>query len=182
MCGYLVARKYHPGGGLPRIPVYGPARARERLTGALGLEPGTDMADAFDFVTLVPGTLEIGPLEITVAHMNHPVETFGFRVQHGGGALAYSADTGACDALVALASGADLLLCEASFLDQPGLPPDLHLTASQAGEYAARAAVGELILTHLVPWNSPDAVRAEAASAFGGKLALAAAGERRAVG
>jgi ribonuclease BN (tRNA processing enzyme) len=182
MCEYLYARGYHPDGALPQIPVYGPARTQERLTRALGLEPGADMTEAFDFVTLAPGTLEIGPLRVTVAHMNHPVETFGFRVQHGGGTLAYSADTGACDALPALADGADLLLCEASFLDRPGLPRDLHLTARQAGEYAARSAVGELVLTHLVPWNSRDASAAEAASAFGGRLALAEVGTRRTLG
>ena len=53
---------------------------------------------------------------MTLAHMNHPVETFGFRVAARGRALAYSADTGPTDALVGLARGADLLLCEASFL------------------------------------------------------------------
>ena len=83
------------------------------------------------------------------------METFGFRVEHDGWRLAYSADTGESDALVRLAEGADLLLCEASFLDAPDLPPNLHLTARQAAQHAARAGVGQLVLTHLVPWNEP---------------------------
>lgn len=177
MCGYSVARTYHPDGAMPKIPVYGPARTAERLTRALGLDPGTGMADAFDFVTLTPGTVQIGPLRVTVDHMNHPVETFGFRLEHGGRTFAYSADTGSCDRLVPLASGADVLLCEASFLDGPGLPADLHLTARQAGEYAARAGAGQLVLTHLVTWNDQARSFDEAASAFGGRLSVAAAGQ-----
>ena len=108
--------------------------------------------------------------------MNHPVETFGFRVEHAGWRLAYSGDTGESDALVRLAEGADLLLCEASFLDGPHNPPNLHLTARQAAEHAARAGVGQLLLTHLVPWNDRDRTLAEASQAYRGPLSLATSG------
>jgi ribonuclease BN (tRNA processing enzyme) len=177
MCGYSVARTHHPDGPWPPIPVYGPARTAERLSRALGLDPGTAMTDPFDFVTLTPGTMEIGPLRVTVDHMNHPVETFGFRLEHGGGSLAYSADTGACDPLVALARDVDVLLCEASLVDGPVLPADLHLTGRQAGEHAARAGARQLVLTHLVTWNDPAQVLQEAASAFRGPLSLAVPGQ-----
>jgi ribonuclease BN (tRNA processing enzyme) len=177
MCGYSVARTHHPDGPRPRIPVYGPAHTAERLTRALGLVPGTGMTDAFDFVTLTPGTIEIGPLRVTVARMSHPVETFGFRLEHGGTSVAYSADTGPSAALVGLARDADVLLCEASFVDGPDLPPDMHLTGRQAGEHAARAGAGRLVLTHLVAWNDQERTMAEAASAFDGPLCLAAAGQ-----
>jgi len=142
MCSYSVARTFHPDGAMPPIPVYAPARTAERLSRALGLEPGSSMTDAFDFMTLAPGTIEIGPLRVTAAHMNHPVETFGFRLEHSGGSLAYSADTGPADALVTLARGADVLLCEASFLDGPGLPGGLHLTGRQAGSTRPGQAPG----------------------------------------
>ena len=108
--------------------------------------------------------------------MNHPVETFGFRVEHGGRILAYSADTGPCEALVGLARRADLLLCEASFLEGTDLPRDLHLTGRQAGEHAERAGVRHLVLTHLVPWNDKQLSYAEASAAFTGTLSLAAQG------
>ncbi len=65
--------------------------------------------------------------------MNHPVETFGFRIEAAGRVLAYSADTGVSDALVGLARDADLLLCEASFADGPDLPEGLHLTGPAGG-------------------------------------------------
>ena len=106
--------------------------------------------------------------------MNHPVEAFGYRVEHDGVVIAYSGDTGETDALVELARGADLLLAEASFLEQPDLPADLHLTARQAAEYAARAKVKRLVLTHLVPWNDQASTLAEAkTSRYSGPIELA---------
>lgn len=176
MCSYNVVRTFHPAGPLPKIPVYGPAGTADRLDRAAGADTGHPMSNAFDFVTLTPGTLEIGPFTVTVGHMNHPVETFGFRLEHGGRVISYSADTGLADQLVSLAEGADALLCEASFTEQEGLPADLHLTARQAAEHAARAGAGRLVLTHLVPWNSRERALAEATAAFDGDVLLAEPG------
>src|SRR5690348_7521278 len=116
LCPFWVTRTFGPAGQLPRIPVYGPDGTARRMAQAYGLEEHPGMGRAFDFVTLAPGARDIGPFRITLAHMNHPVETFGFRVEHAGRSLAYSADTGECPALVELASGADVMLCEASYL------------------------------------------------------------------
>jgi ribonuclease BN (tRNA processing enzyme) len=177
MIGYSVFQNYHPDGPRPRIPVYGPAGAQDRLARALGAEH-LGMTDAFDFISVGPGTIEIGPVRVTTAHMDHPVETFGFRLEHGGKAVAYSADTGPTEELVRIAAGADVLLCEASFLDGPDLPDGLHLTARQAAEHATRAQVGELVLTHLVAWNDSAVSRAQASAAFAGPIALASSGLR----
>ncbi len=177
LCSYMVARAYHPDGPRSRIPVYGPDGTAHRMAQAQGLDEHPGMAGTFDFVTLAPGRLTIGPFEITVAHVNHPVETFGFRVEHAGRSLAYSADTGESAALVRLARDADLLLCEASFLAYPGLPAGLHLTAGQAAEHAAKAGVGRLMLTHLVPWNDQARTLEEASGVpFAGPISLAASG------
>src|SRR5215470_7166163 len=120
---YAIARTYPPGGPRPPIPVYGPAGTRERIARIGG--PGDDdgLMDRFSFMTLTPGGLEIGPFRVTTAHVNHPVETFGLRFTHDGRSIAYSGDTGPADALVSLAEDADALVCEASFLDAPDLPP-----------------------------------------------------------
>jgi ribonuclease BN (tRNA processing enzyme) len=175
MLGYSVFQNYHPGGPRPRIPVYGPPGTEDRLVQALGSHD-KGMTDAFDFAALAPGTIEIGPLTITTARMQHPVETFGFRIEHAGQVVAYSADTGPCDELVTLARDADVLLAEASFTDGPDLPTGLHLTARQAAEHAARAGAGELVLTHLVAWNDPSVSQAQAAAAYDGPLRLASSG------
>ena len=162
---------------------YGPAGTALRMAQAYGMDSRPGMTEAFDFVTLAPGRREIGPFQVTLAHMNHPVETFGFRVEQAGRALAYSADTGNCPALVGLASQADVLLCEASYLSGPDPGPDMHLTARQAAEHAARSGAGRLILTHLVPWNDQQRSLAEASAvSYDGTLSLAAPGQVIALG
>jgi len=206
LAAYWVARQFAPDGPKPPIPVYGPPGTAARVTPHLGPgadpaaadHPGAaDPAAAdnsaahhpaahhpaappepprFDFHDLSVGTAEVGPFRITADHMNHPVETFGFRVEHDGWRLAYSADTGESDALVRLAEGADLLLCEASFLDGQDTRPNVHLTARQAAEHADRAGVGQLVLTHLVPWNDRGRSLTEASAAYHGPLSLAASG------
>jgi ribonuclease BN (tRNA processing enzyme) len=175
MLGYSVFQNYHPDGPRPPIPVYGPPGTADRLSLALGSQ-SKGMTEAFEFAELAPGIIEIGPLTITTARMRHPVETFGFRIEHAGQVVAYSADTGPCDELVTLARDADLLLAEASYVDGPDLPPDLHLTARQAAEHAARAGTAELVLTHLVPWNDPAVSQEEAVAAYDGRLRLARSG------
>ncbi|MFI6521876.1 MBL fold metallo-hydrolase [Spirillospora sp. NPDC050679] len=176
LCGYWVARTYCPTGPLPRLPVYGPSDTPGRMARAYDLDPDPGMTGTFDFRTL-ERTFELGPFRVTTALMPHPVEAFAFRVEHGGKVLAYSGDTGPATELVDTARGADLFLCEASFLEGPGNPPDLHLTAREAGEHAARAEVGRLVLTHLVPWNDADRSLVEAkGSGYQGQIELAHVG------
>jgi ribonuclease BN (tRNA processing enzyme) len=177
LCPYWVARTFAPGSPWPPIPVYGPEGTAARMAQAYGLADPPGMSEAFRFETLAPGTREIGPFRVTLARMNHPVETLGFRIAAGGRVIAYSADTGETPALAQLARGADLLLCEATFLAGPDLPKDLHLTARQAAEHAARAGAGQLVLTHLPPWHDRDRTLAEAAAGpFRGDISLAAPG------
>jgi ribonuclease BN (tRNA processing enzyme) len=177
LCGFWVARTYHPDGPQPRLPVHGPEGTAVRMAKAYDLEPEPGMCETFDFHVLRRGPYEIGPFRVTTALMPHPVEAYAFRIEHDGRALAYSGDTGVSDTLVELARGADLFLCEASFLEGPDLPSELHLTAREAGEHAARADVGRLVLTHLVPWNDQDTSLKEArTSGYGGDIELARVG------
>lgn len=173
---YRVAREFAPSGMLPPIPVYGPKGAAERIALIHGSPDDEGVAERFTFQTLTPGTVSIGPFDLTADLVNHPVETYGMRISHGGRAIAYSADTGESKTLVQLANGADVLLCEASFYDDPGNPPDVHLSGRQAGEHAARAGAGALVLTHLVPWNDAARSLTEASETFAGPVSLAAPG------
>lgn len=175
---YSIARTYSPAGPQPAIPVYGPAGTAERMAYIHG--PNGDdlgLTKRFTFETLAPGHLAIGPFDIRLVHVNHPVETFAFRFSHGGKSLVYTGDTGETEAVPELAAGADVFLSEAAFLEGPDLPPNIHLTARQAAAYANRAGVGKLVLTHLVPGISPDDARTEAGSAFHGNLDMAVAGQ-----
>jgi ribonuclease BN (tRNA processing enzyme) len=105
----------------------------------------------------------------------HPVEAYAVRVEHEQRSIVYSGDTAPSRALVELAEGADLLLCEASFTDGDN-PPDLHMTGRQAGEHARDACVGRLVVTHVPPWTNRDQVLADARRTFDGPVELAQPG------
>ena len=73
----------------------------------------------------------------------HPTESYGMRITDPSGAtLVYSGDTGYCDALVDLARGADVFLCEASWTHSPSRPPKLHLSGTEAGSRRGRGRRG----------------------------------------
>jgi ribonuclease Z len=90
-------------------------------------------------------------------------------VPRRGAALAVIMDTGVCDAAVALAEGADLVLCEATFLESEA---DLagafgHLTARQAATIAREAGARRLVLTHFSSrYPDLEGHRREAAEVF----------------
>jgi ribonuclease BN (tRNA processing enzyme) len=177
-CMFVVVRRYAPGAPYPPMPVYAPTGAPDRLAAAYSADQ-SPLDDVYTFYGLQPGTFPIGPFAVTVDRVNHPIETYGVRIEHGGGVIAYSADTAPCDALVRLAQGADLFLCEASYLDDEPHPPDLHLTGREAGEAATKAGVGRLLLTHLVTaWGSEAQTYEAARAAFDGPVDIVRPGSR----
>jgi len=173
-----VARTYDSRRSFDRLPVRVPAGGAEHLARAYGRGEHPGLHATFDFSEWTSGSHQVGPFTVTVARMAHPVETWGMRVEHGGAVLAYSADTGPCDALVDLARDADLALVEAAFETgrDDHAPPDLHLTAREAGQAATAAGVRRLVLTHLPPWNDPEVAQRDAQQAFEGPIEIAYAG------
>ncbi|MGH1565486.1 MBL fold metallo-hydrolase [Mumia sp. DW29H23] len=177
ICGMYVYRKYVPGGPLPRIPLWGPTGSADRFAEAYGLpiEPGmTEELAVETWVDRAPVTL--GPFTVTPRLVDHPVQAYALRIEAEGKVLTYSGDTGPTAALVEVAEGADLFLCEASFTDAPDNPPNLHLTGTDAGEAATAAGVGRLLLTHVPTWTDHDVVASEAKAAFAGPSELVEAG------
>jgi ribonuclease BN (tRNA processing enzyme) len=119
---------------------------------------------------------QVGPFTVTTARVAHPVETYALRLDADGLALTYSGDTGPCDELVRLARGSDVLLAEASFVEGPDNPRDLHLTGRDAGDAATRAGVGHLVVTHVPPWASRDRAAADATATYDGPVTAATPG------
>lgn len=179
MCGYFVARYYrYDGGRCDPVPVYGPKGTEQRLTTAYADTPSnSSMSEVFDFRTLTPGdSFCLGPLTVRTDRVRHPVEAYGFRIEHQGRVLAYSGDTGPCEAMTELARDSDLFLCEASFTHGKEDIPELHLNGRQAGELAERAGAGRLVLTHIPPWTDAQVNLRDAKSVFSGPVELARPG------
>ncbi len=171
---YTYARRYHPDGAAPVLPVYGPTDIHKAISSAYHRDVEDLLTEVYD-IHPVEGdrVLQIGPFEVDLRRVTHTVETYGMRISAGGRTLAYSADTGGCDSLVELAREADLFLCEASYLDGEDNPVGIHLTGREAGEFATRADAKRLVLTHLVPWGDPHRTLAEAEGSYAGDIRVA---------
>jgi ribonuclease Z len=78
------------------------------------------------------------------------VELDEMSVETPGQVVAFVMDTAMCDEAVELATGADLLVCESTFLDEHQHLATAygHLTARDAARIAERAGVRRLLLTH----------------------------------
>jgi ribonuclease BN (tRNA processing enzyme) len=176
LVAYFYARRYHPSGMLPRLPVYGPAGTRFRINAAFEEPPVDGFDEVYDFCERGEGLIQIGPFAVTSRIVRHPIECHGLRIEAGGKVLTYSGDSASCPELVELARNADLFLCEASWPSVPTPPEGIHLTGREAGEHAAAARVRKLLLTHLMPFHDPNAMLAEAKETYDGELELAHVG------
>jgi ribonuclease BN (tRNA processing enzyme) len=178
LCGYYVLRKYHPDGPQPRLPVYGPTGTAGRMARAYDLPEDPGMTLEFDFRTWAPGEpARVGPFTVQPIRVEHPVEAYGLRVSADGALVAYTGDTAPCDQLDEVASGADLLLAEASFHHEAVNPPGIHLTGTDCGELAKAAGVGRLLITHVPPWYDARDMLGAARAAWDGPAGLARAGD-----
>jgi ribonuclease BN (tRNA processing enzyme) len=176
-----VVRRYHPVAPaqdprVHRLPVYGPSDAHARFVAQYSPDAAehhiTDLSDVFEFRALSPGSIHIGPFEVSVIHALHPCESYCFRFSHNGRSLVYTGDTGSFDGLTELATDVDALLSEASWTHADDRPPGLHLSGTEAGELAKRAGVGQLLVTHVPPWTDVEAVLAEARAQYPGEAVL----------
>jgi ribonuclease BN (tRNA processing enzyme) len=148
---FVVWHRYSGQASHGRVPLFAPVGAERRLAMAYDSD-GDGLTDVFDFVPVGPGKFEVGPFAAEIVRTAHPIECYAIRLTADGRSLVYTGDTGPSEDVVALARGADVLLAEAAHPPGPGLPPGLHLTGREAGEHAAAAGVGRLLITHIPAW------------------------------
>jgi ribonuclease BN (tRNA processing enzyme) len=129
----------------------------------------TEGAHAFD----------LGPLTVRTSPNDHGgMPNFAVRVDAPGAqSLVYSSDTRPCDAVVALARGADTLVHDSTYSERhkSRAGGHAHSTAAEAGGVAARAGVRRLILTHIGAEYHDDvgALAEEARERFSGDVEVA---------
>jgi ribonuclease BN (tRNA processing enzyme) len=135
------------------------------------------LADAYVLHEFSAGSqLNIGPFRAQTRLLPHWVPNAGVRLTAGGRVFAYTGDTGPSPDVVELARDADLLLAEATYVDQ--VPEDSRRylsSARQAGRQAADAGARHLLLTHLWPGTEPAAARAAAGDGYDGEVGVATA-------
>jgi ribonuclease Z len=114
------------------------------------------------------GSIHIGDRLVAAADVSAP---------RRGQRFAFVMDTRLCDAVYALADGVDMLVIEATFLDEDAelAPRYGHLTARQAAQVAQDCGVRRLVLTHFSQ-RYPEAgqrYRDEAGEVYTGDLVVA---------
>jgi ribonuclease BN (tRNA processing enzyme) len=176
----------------PDLPVYlppGGATYVESMLAAQGIRRGaegvTTMLSGVELREYDPnGSLTIGELAFSfVGPTRHfPGECYAMRIADPQGALlAYSGDTAPDDLIVEMARNADCFLCEATLTGADGTSDQTgrHLTAREAGHYAATAGAHALVLTHVLVYD--DAWYAEmeqaARESFAGPVSVAHLGQ-----
>lgn len=151
-------------GGLPALDRYLYSRGRTRpllLAGPHGLQrafeaaldvlfPGAHKRDfGLEFVELQAGSpTAVGPLRVTAFPVVHSPATnpHGLRVEAAGRVLAFSGDTEWTEALLPLAQGAALFLCECTTYDRE---QKNHLSYAQLMRERPRLQCARVMLTHM---------------------------------
>ncbi len=130
-----------------------------------------DLLTIREFSDKKPETADYEGFLLETRPVSHRPESVAYKITSKGMSVVYSGDTDVDDNLVALASGADLLICESALPD--GLKVEGHLTPSLAGRLAAEAKVKRLVLTHLYPPCDKVDIKAQCQSVYSGEIVVA---------
>lgn len=146
--------------GVPRVErqhplwVAGPAGTEAWLRQALETfrwaPPSDDaLATLIEHRPLVPGApVQAGPLTIVPYTAAHTPEALCLRLEYDGTVIGYSGDTAWTEALVDVADGADLFICQTYSFEQA---QRVMLSYRVVAEQRTRLRCRRLILTHIGP-------------------------------
>ncbi|MFI7416546.1 MBL fold metallo-hydrolase [Nonomuraea sp. NPDC049684] len=159
----------------PPLPLYALPGA---LDAVLALDRPGVLADAYVLHEFTAGGgFDIGPFHARTRPLPHSVPNAGVRLTAGGRVLAYTGDSGPSPGRVDLARGADLLLAEATFVNEVPEASRRYLSsAREAGRQAREADVRHLLLTHLHPGTDTSAALAAAQAECDGEIGIATSG------
>jgi ribonuclease BN (tRNA processing enzyme) len=174
LIGMYYALRFHPDGPFG-IDLYAAPEVVDVLTGLLSRDSALGFHEVFNVHEVTGGdALDVGPMRVELIDAVHPVPTVSAGVTAGDRRVVYSSDTAGSDELVEFARGCDLFLCEATWQgDTRGYPPQMHLTARDAGRLARRAEVRRLVLTHVLGSLDRSISLEQAAETFPGDVTLA---------
>lgn len=107
-----------------------------------------DLPYELSFRVLGARPTRLGPADVAALPVDHVPESepHGLRVRVGGKLIAYSGDAKWTDALVPLADGADLFICEATYYSDPD---PVHLSAKELLAHRSELRCARIVVTHL---------------------------------
>lgn len=123
-------------------------------------------------------------VRVTATLVDHrPVfPAFGFRFDTPNGSVVFSGDTRRSDNLIRLARDCDLLVHEVitrDYINHPSVTPasrnhllQSHTLIDEVGGVAEEAGAKKLVLSHIVPGNSPDEQLRAAQKGYSGELVI----------
>lgn len=155
------------------LPVWSPRRVRELCESV----NGEDLSPLAWTVVDETARVTCGDLSISFSRTDHGPETLAVRIDGGGVAVAYSADTGPAWSMSSLGGGIGLALVEAT-LDAEHEGVVQHLSGRQAGLMAEEAGARALVLTHIDPEVRSEDQLVAAQAVFRGPVSLATPGAR----
>lgn len=111
--------------------------------------------------------LNLIEMTITFSENPHNIISYSTKVSSNNQAIVYSGDTGYIgNSLEKFSNGANLLICESTFLKGQKRIKDYHLYAHEAATIAKKAEVDQLLLTHFWPEISLSMYEQEAKEIF----------------
>jgi ribonuclease BN (tRNA processing enzyme) len=135
------------------LRIAGPPGVAERVRSAMDvLFPGSSTTSRrfeVEFRELAVRTpTRLGPAVITAFAVVHPsgAPAYALRLDYAGKIVAYSGDTEWTEALIDVAAGADLFVCEAYFFDKP---VKYHLDFHTLAANRSRLGCCRLVVTHM---------------------------------
>jgi ribonuclease BN (tRNA processing enzyme) len=182
MLDLVTLRYVYPWRSVPRdqrLRVIVPPGSTEQLTDlARGVGSSRHLEEAFDLSEHDGRSpMAFGGMTLTPVETQHFIPCWGFRAEADDRLIAYTADTGPCEALHELATDADLLVSEATLrsVDEDAAPPQArgHLLPAEAGAAARFAGARRLLLTHLPVDDASGWARSEATTAYGRDVEVA---------
>ncbi len=138
----------------------------------------TNTPDQFFTFPLTITEMQFGETadNIHTCQTDHSIPTMAFRLDSGGKSICYGADTIYSPALIELARNVDLLIHEATFLEDQAPIADLtkHSTARMAGRSGREAKAKHLALFHIPPPNDhrEEEFLREATQEYGSEVTL----------
>lgn len=177
LASFLFASKY-PEAYRRRTPLAIIGKGIDFLYGGLKavygrwIEPEGEILKIVDLSGLQAGRLEFPNFRVEFQAIPHIESSAGYRVTTPGGkSVVYTGDTDYSEEVIDLARNADMLITEASTPDEEKV--EGHLTPSLAGQIAAKAQVGRLVLTHMYPECDRVDIESQCRKTWKGELTVA---------